>query len=450
MTASPTNDSHGTRHRRSLYLSALCAALCILTLHELDSKQSQLQNLSMPGVPETLRAAHLEALVRGCLAAEPLGAAQPDAGAPPGAATVGSDARAAAEAVARERAARRCELASGELKRLSPQLAVDGLWKTVFTEGSSLNTVLRLTRVVLLSLFALCVAHMLLRALKAMGLPVASFEELTRLPGDLVQRAAPAEPGPGKSAAALLSVVGTTLVTGVTGAAVVVPELVQQTVNTTRVAESRRLDVRNIQSVTRESRLELVSEHSEIRDADASVAIAELREKLSGVDARLLQVTLGIDALRRAELTALTEFQHRLLDGMRDLGKPPAPDPGPALRELDAKVTALSVAQRDAFAAQEQKTAKSNDELQSRIVLAERSASGALGEIAAVRRSVDQRGCATLAYFEHLEDKRWFFPKEARARIQLLRDIMGTAQPTQGCDQFRRPAALVAGGSPER
>jgi len=114
--------------------------------------------------------------------------------------------------------------------------------------GSGLNGALRFFRLFSLVLLAVSMAELALRLLGLAKLPVESLTELAA--GKRDESDVKAEGKPGEGGSHIAKMIGTTVVTGITGLSVLGPELVQQTLDTVRTSETRvsELQVREHES----------------------------------------------------------------------------------------------------------------------------------------------------------------------------------------------------------
>lgn len=476
---------------RTLVLVA-CALASVVALRELDARQAEQKDVRNGSVVQGLRAAHLQSLVRQCLDSEPF---MPVAGKMPAPTVLPNDAqpqpwKASAPAVgllqpsalaladlpdylgsnaARLQAASvdtavltKCAYAQHQLALLATPDPRQEFWRTVFTEGSSLNTVLRFVRIALLGVFVLCATELILSALRMARLPVIGLADLAKLANPGTDAPPKADkPEAAKAAGGAWSAIGTALVTGLTSVVVVGPELVQQAVNTSRVAEHQSLDQRSVQTIqdtrsnaTNIRQTSLYTEMHKVRveesvRADATelrAAAAELQRAAELSNQTLRQMSTVLEGMGRA--TPGAEQWNDLRDMTRRALAAADARTSNAIASLHQRVDGVAAEQSRALGSHMDARAKEQVDLSRQLAALATTASGAAAEAARLHRTVRQRGCATLAYLEDVERKRWFFSNEADQRIQRMRNIMQQAEPTTDCSEFLQPAAPAQADGP--
>ncbi len=454
------NDAERTSNKRHLLLSISGFSLCGLLV--IDSLQSWVSNVHNPQVRAAMRDSALRAEVRTCLQKFPLPTASNAvlaASAAPGVAS-SSPASSAQPATAKNPGAAntelneqvRCEQSLQALDQASGKMGGTFLAfvEQAFREGSALNVALRLLKLVLLGLLALSAAELLLKLLKRWGLPMLSLEDLARSASQLkperpeaVKREA--APSVGRDVPSLVSLIGTTVITGLTGAAVVVPEIAQQVVMTSRIAESKVLDMRSIQTQsstdhsTHKEHFEKQVERERAADAQLEAVLANLGERALALNDRLLEINEQVRSTQRAvESLATAQTQAIVLSGQLAAasGRMESAVQSSIVAASAAQGTALAVReeQAKAFAAQQRWLEAQRLQLVSAVDAAASASREAKSDVASLSQSVKKRGCATLAYFEDVEKKRLVFTREAQERLQRLRNIMQLPEPTADCE----------------
>jgi hypothetical protein len=461
MTSLPDNTNPTPFTNAQTWLLILASAtLSVLALFRLDAKQSQLEDPKQAEVRHALQDATQRETVRQCLAEEPfvLVAKKVESTSSGNPESKNSKARIGeqlsledvADLFAKdpgwaqahlENAARlaQCAYALNSLKDLRQPSA----WEMAFTHGSSLNVVVRIARLILLGAFALCVSEAILRALKLANLPVIGLADIAK-----VMREGAVDRDPSQSAKVpgpLLSLIGTTLVTGITSATVVAPEVWRQATNSTQVSESRSLESRSLQA-TSESRLVELIKHVEERTTtvvDGSTLDA-LTRKLEAADTRFAKVEADavmtrtrlelLDRLDRNGIRIVMPEQHNGLSDLRG-----------SIQGLSNRLDSLSRDEGQRFQVLQAEQGHTREVLGKQIGSAGALAGDAAAGTAQVKLALRQRTCAMLAYFDDLERKRWLFPNEARARLQLMRDMMGQNEVTADCSGG---AAITPSGAP--
>jgi len=429
----------------------LClSVICFMTLAYLEEQQATFQKPNRADAVAASRAAKHKAAIQKCIAQEPF--LHPKKG------LMGLEqlADGADDAVLRAWSASKETEGLAQCVyawRSMEDARMPSRWEQVFTEGTSLNMGLRISKILLLAVFALCLSEILLRLLKFLNVPVVSLTDIGKSFGiDPTKPALSNAPDSApKPTGSWITLVGTTLITGLTSATVVAPEIVKQAVTSSHVAEryaETRIRSEHRQQVTTVTDIKRILEiQREINKTQETGANERLNDRLSAIDTKTNQLQLDLEALRRTEVTERWNAIRAVLDkGIRVSvssagagGTPVAPVPSkdPVLTQLElmAKAEQIEGLKKDLVATQTR--------LQQEIDVRQQTIAGATNSMQAMALALRQRTCALFVYFDDLEKNRMWFSKEASNRIQLMRDVMGKNEVTADCRDFSPQVAAT-------
>jgi hypothetical protein len=195
---------------------------------------------------------------------------------------------------------------TGPAEKLRLLATCDNAWRNAVSRGNSdsiilryvadpatgLNGALRFVRLLALVILAVSITDVALRLLKRAALPVASLNELAIGKGD-GSALKEEERQHSEGGSHIAKMIGTTVVTGITGLSVLAPELVHQTIDTVRTSETRLAErelreheVQKVSDMVKELRTH-ASERVVERDASAEHTGVEVRAQLTALAQRV-------------------------------------------------------------------------------------------------------------------------------------------------------------------
>lgn len=324
----------------------------------------------------------------------------------------------------------RVELCRSVWAARADERTVPWLRAHVLEPGSSLNAALRLLRLLAIGLLAACSIELLLRLLSWAKLPVASFKDIAKAQ----EEKAPSSGLLSASPLGLARIIGTTLVTGVTGTTVLVPEMLHQFSWRERGEWRQDID-RHVEKTNIVDRGYTYVER-EPKTEDGRVA-ADLRQATDRLE--LLQQRLETTLQRIADRApsarqwqALEQLAEKGIAPVRTVADPKGLDGvRQSLAEVRQAVEGVKPGIERSLVNLDGQAERRSASLASTFADATKQTTTQLNSLAELARQTDtkvaqadRRAAGLLHYAGNVESTRWFFPDEANLRrcIVLLAD----------------------------
>lgn len=343
----------------------------------------------------------------------------------------------------------RVELCRSVWAAKADERTVPWLRAHVLEPGSSLNAALRLLRLLAIGLLAACSIELLLRLLSWAKLPVASFKDIAKAQEEKSPSPNSTDERPRHFPTpplGLARIIGTTLVTGVTGTTVLVPEMLHQF--SWRERSEWRQDIdRHIEKTNLFDRGYTYIERAPKPDdgriaADLLQATGRLDSLQQRLETTLQRVADGAPSAKQWQ--ALEQLAEKGIAPVRTVADPKGLDGvRQSLAEVRQAVEGVKPGIDRSLETFDIRAATRITELDTKVRTATDRTKQQLDDLSGLTRRVDSTAAhadrlaaGLLGYADDVESRRWFFRMEARYRrcMLLLADDATRIHPP--CGEF--------------